>query len=116
MEDFENTNTQPEPLAEEPMQETEVIMDDDDEDFFPEEEGFDLPDPEAVITIRTSGGDTQYVPASAPMTVSEAMLASGLRPNGAVTYYLNGAEVKGDAVLPVGSTLTVVGSVKGGSK
>ncbi len=115
MEDFEGTtNTQPEPVpAEEPMEETEVIMDDDD-DFFPEDEGFDLPDPEAVITIRTSGGDTQYVPAPAPMTVSEAMLASGLRPNGAVTYYLNGAEVKADAVLPVGSTLTVVGSVKGG--
>ncbi len=88
----------------------------EEEDFFPEDEGFDLPDPNAVITIRTSGGDTVYVPASEPKTVSEAMLESGLRPNGAVNYYLNGAEVKGDTVLPVGSTLTVVGSVKGGAE
>ena len=86
----------------------------EEDDFFPEDEGFDLPDPNAVITIRTSGGETVYVPASEPKTVSEAMLESGLRPNGAVNYYLNGVEVKGDTVLPVGSTLTVVGSVKGG--
>ena len=108
MDNFEEIN--PEPLTE------ETATDVNDADFFPEEEGFDLPDPDAVITIRTSGGSMAYVPATAPMTVSEAMLASGLRPNGAVNYYLNGAEVKSNDILPVGSVLTVVGSVKGGGK
>ena len=113
MSDFEESEMEvnPEPTPEPASEEVEP-----EEDFFPEdEEGFDLPDPSAAITIRTSGGETRYVPAPEPMTVSAAMLDSGLRPNGAVTYYLNGAEVKPDTVLPGGSVLTVVGSVKGGS-
>ena len=113
MEDnFDEMETDPMPEEGTPAEE----IAEEEDDFFSEEEGFDLPDPNAVITIRTSGGDTAYVPATEPKTVSETMLASGLRPNGAVTYYLNGAEINGATVLPVGSTLTVVGSVKGGAK
>ena len=115
MNDYEETDLEvnPEPMPE-PEEEAEVVQD-EEEEFFPEDDDdFELPDPNAAITIKTSGGDTRYIPAPEPLTVAAAMLTSGLRPNGVVSFYLNGAEVKEDTVLPGGSTLTVIGSVKGG--
>lgn len=75
---------------------------------------FELPDPASVITVRTSGGETRYVPTSEPLTVAEVLLRSDLRPTGAVQYWLNGAQVQSNSVVPAGSTMTLIGSVKGG--
>ena len=66
------------------------------------------------ITIRTSGGETRYVPTANPMTVSAAMLASGLIVNGVVNYFLNNAEIQVNDIVPVGQTLSAIGAVKGG--
>jgi hypothetical protein len=79
-----------------------------------------VPDPATVITIRTSSGDTRYVPVPEGHTITagEAFMLSGLpvTGNGGFQIYLNGAIIKVTDIVPVGSTLTVVGSVKGGSR
>jgi len=89
------------------------------DDFFDEggETAVALPDPTSVITLRTSGGDTRYVPVPAgqtTMTVADAVAASAVYIGGAVQYWLNGAQVQLGDTVPAGSTLTLVGSVKGG--
>jgi hypothetical protein len=85
-------------------------------DFIGEFEDQNVPDPSKVITITTSGGDTRYVPVEegVTLTAGEAFMASGLSVNGAFQIYLNGAVIKVNDVVPTGSTITVVGSVKGG--
>lgn len=83
-------------------------------DFIPEGESFTPPDPNTVVKLMTSGGEEAYVPVEGPMTVGEIMLNSDLRVVGAVQYWLNGAQVDVNAVVAPGSTLTIVGSVKGG--
>lgn len=84
------------------------------EDFIPEGGSFELPDPSTVIKLMTSGGDEAYVIANSPMTIGEAMLNSNLRIIGAVQYWLNGAQVDVNTQVGPGSTVTIVGSVKGG--
>ena len=84
------------------------------EDFIPEGEAFELPDPNTVIKLMTSGGDEAYVIAEGPMSIGEAMLNSSLRIIGAVQYWLNGAQVDVETRVGPGSTVTIVGSVKGG--
>ncbi len=89
-------------------------------DFVGEFEDESVPDPSTVITIRTSGGDTRYVPVpeGRTLTAGEVFMNSGLSVsgNGGFQIYLNGAIIKVTDIVPVGSTLTVVGSVKGGSR
>lgn len=84
------------------------------EDFIPESEVFELPDPNTVIKLMTSGGDEAYVVVEGPITIGEAMLNSSLRVTGAVQYWLNGAQVDVETRVGPGSTVTIVGSVKGG--
>jgi hypothetical protein len=48
------------------------------------------------------------------MTVQAVMEATDLFIAGRVEYFLDGATVGMDAVIPVDGTLTVIGSVKGG--
>lgn len=86
----------------------------DVESFISAEEGFELPDPDSVVTIRTTTGGDKYVPVSEPTPVSEIIARSGLFFGGAVEYYLNGSTIRPDELVPPGSTLTVIGSVKGG--
>ena len=104
-----------------PIVEPEVLpaaqpANEDDELFSSEDTGgFVAPDPNAVIILRFSSGDTKYVPASEPMTISATMSRAQVAAiSGAVTYYLNGAEVTAETIVPLGQTVTVIGSVKGG--
>ena len=86
-----------------------------EEEFFPTEEtGVELPDAQTVITLRTSGGDTRYVPAAEPMSASQVIVTAGVSVAGAVQYWLNGAQIQPSDLVSPGMTLTVVGSVKGG--
>jgi hypothetical protein len=90
----------------------------DIEQFVGEFADQNIPDPATVITIRTSGGDTRYVPVpeGTTLTAGEAILSSGLTINaaGGFELYLNNAKVKVSDPVPAGSTLMVVASVKGG--
>jgi hypothetical protein len=72
------------------------------------------PAPETVITVRTSGGDEKYIPASEPMSVGAVMTASGLYVSGNMQYWLNGAEVDANTLVPPGQSILAVGSIKGG--
>ena len=70
-------------------------------------------DPTEVITLRTSGGETRYIPALEPMTLAEVKAISGLA-FGAVQFYLNAAVIDNDTIIPVGSVISAIGNVKGG--
>jgi hypothetical protein len=52
--------------------------------------------------------------ASVPMTVSAVISQSGLYLGGTIEYWMGGAKVGSDTIVPVGETLSVVASVKGG--
>lgn len=78
-----------------------------------EEEEESVVDPTQVITLRTSGGDTRYIPAIEPMTLSQVKALSGLT-FGAVQFYMNAVVISDDTVIPVGGVVTAIGNVKGG--
>ena len=69
----------------------------------------------AYITIRTSSGGTQYVPASEAMTVRNLINASGLAIQGAYDVYMDQNVVTQDTLVPLGATVTLLGNVKGAS-
>lgn len=72
-----------------------------------------LPDPVQVITLRTSGGETRYIPTGRPLSLGELKGLSGLT-FGAATFYFNAAVVDDSTIIPVGGVVTAIGNVKGG--
>ena len=91
-----------------------------DPDFSADPQVNDTPDtgPEGVpadtyITIRTSSGGSAYVPATEAMTVRDLINASGLAIQGKYDVYMDQAIVPQDALVPVGTTVTLLGNVKG---
>ncbi len=68
-----------------------------------------------VITLRTTTGDSRYVPTTEPLKLSDLIAKSGLVINGAVTYWMGTTQLTDtNTVIPVGETVTLVGAVKGG--
>ena len=116
MSDNEMNNEVPQEFEEEAIEiEEEGVFedeDDDDEDLF-EDDAEPIVDPTRTITLRTSGGQTRYIPTDEPVTLAQAKALSGLT-FGAVTFYMNAAVIDDTTVLPVGSTVVAVGNVKGG--
>jgi hypothetical protein len=100
------------PTDEDDIIEEEVEEEDDDFDF-EDDDYAPVVDPTQVITLRTSGGETRYVPSDEPLSLSQVKALSGLT-FGAVTFYMNAAVIGDDTVIPVGSTVSVIGNVKGG--
>jgi len=92
----------------------EVIQEDEieiEDDVFEVEAP--IVDPTQVITLRTSGGETRFIPSSEPLSLSQVKALSGLT-FGAVTFYMNAAAIDDTTVVPVGSVVTAIGNVKGG--
>lgn len=88
------------------------------EEFEDEEDEFEIDDepvvdPNRVITLRTTGGQSRYIPAEEPMPLSEVKNLSGLA-FGAVTFYMNAAVIGDNEIIPVGGVVTAIGNVKGG--
>ena len=75
-----------------------------------------LPDATKVVTLRTSGGDTRYVPTDGSDTVGALIQKAGLSMPAGFQVWYNGAQLDMNAVVPAGSTLTILGSVKGGTR
>jgi hypothetical protein len=75
-----------------------------------------LPDSTQVVTIRTSGGDTRYVPTDGSATVGSLLVSAGLNMPAGFQVWLNGAQLTVNDVVPAGSTLTILSSVKGGAR
>jgi len=84
------------------------------EEFIPEMSNFEVPDPSTVVTIRTSGGQDRFIPVDGSMTVNELLANSDIRIVGEAQYWLNGAMISRNDLVPAGSTLTIIGTVKGG--
>ncbi len=74
----------------------------------------DLPT-DSYITVRANGGEPKYVPAQTSMTPRSLLQALSLTTNGAVEFWLNGAKIDWDGIVPIGQVMTIVGSVKGGA-
>jgi hypothetical protein len=83
-------------------------------DFFPAEGTPQLP--ESYITLRTAGGDTRYVETAEALPVISLLEKSDLRINGDVQAWFEGAQVNLSTTIPVGGTVILIGSVKGGSR
>jgi hypothetical protein len=117
MSDIYNGFGEEEPIQE-PVVEEEVAAEEEtlDPDFdLPEDLNVDLPEAGSFVTLRTSGGDTRYVPVEGPTPVGALLAASGLTIQGSVQAWYNNALVELDDTVPGGSTVTLIGSVKGGS-
>lgn len=117
----EDANTEAEVTAAEATAANAEAMDDEEDDwddvdsFIDGASGdFTLPDASQAVILRTSSGGDKYVPVSQPTSLRDVIEQSGLFIGGAVQYWMNGAQIKLDDVVPGGSTITVIGSVKGG--
>lgn len=87
-----------------------------EDDFFAESEVEDVPqvDPEKVVTLVPSSADAKYVEVDGPLPMVELIARSRLQFAGEFTCYLNGAEISLTTVVPGGSTVNIIGKVKGG--
>ncbi len=98
----------------EEFDDVEDELDEELDDTFEDEQGLaPIVDPTQVITLRTSGGETRYVPAAEAITLAQLKALSGLT-FGAVTFYMNAAVIDDATVVPVGSVVSAIGNVKGG--
>jgi hypothetical protein len=99
-------------IPEEFEAEEELIAEMDDD--FEDDAGVEaIVDPTQVITLRTSGGETRYIPCQEALRLGQVKALSGLT-FGAVTFYMNASVVDDATIIPVGSVITAVGNVKGG--
>lgn len=71
-------------------------------------------DPSTAVQVVSSGGGSAYVPVSEPTAFSTILSQSGLFVNGAVEYWMNGARITPETIVPAGARVTIVGAVKGG--
>jgi len=71
-------------------------------------------DPAVNVHIISAGGGSNYVPVEGPTAFSTVLAQSGLHVGGAVEFWMNGVRIEADTTVPAGSTVTIVGSVKGG--
>jgi hypothetical protein len=99
----------PEEFADDEVEEVEE--EEELDDLFEEEQP--VVDPTQVITLRTSGGETRYIPTQESLSLGQIKGLSGLT-FGAVTFYYNASVIDDATVIPVGGVVTAVGNVKGG--
>lgn len=91
--------------------------DEEDDDFFAENAAAEVPavDPAKIITVIPSSSDNKYVETDgSPMPMLEVLHKSGLQFQGDFQCYLNNAEITLTTLIPSGSTVSIVGKVKGG--
>ena len=99
----------------EEFQADETLPEEEEFDF--EEDAFEVEepiiDPTQVITLRTSGGETRYIPSAEALPLAQVKALSGLA-FGAVTFYMNAAVIDDATIIPVGAVVSAIGNVKGG--
>ena len=93
-------------------EEPDVSMD----DFLPQGNTPDMSgvDMQQVITIRTSSGQSHYVPSPEALTLQQVKEKSGLTFAAGTQVFLNNAIITDETVIPAGATIVAVGTVKGG--
>ena len=88
-----------------------------DDDFFAENAAPEVPavDPSRIITIIPSSSDNKYVETDGnPVAMLDLIHRAGLQFAGDFQCYLNNAEISLTTLVPAGSTVSIVGKVKGG--
>lgn len=95
-------------------QNTPVTPNDDFDDLF--EQAAEPVSASPTITVRTTSGDARYIPVNGPTRLSDVVAMSGLSINGNISYFMDGGTQITDpsTIIPVGASITIVGSVKGG--
>jgi hypothetical protein len=70
------------------------------------------------ITLRSASGNPVTVPVyeGEALTLQAVLDRSGLSFGASITAYVDGGAISRDAIVPSGAVVTLVGSVKGGSK
>lgn len=71
-------------------------------------------DPQQVITLSTTNGQSVAVPATEPMSIARVIEVAGLTVGATMQYYVSGDAVNSDFVVAPGGSITAVGTVKGG--
>ncbi len=88
-----------------------------EDDFFAENAAPAIPqvDPAKIVTIIPSSSDNRYVETDGnPVPMLDLISRAELRFEGDFTCYLNNAEISLTTLVPAGSTVSIVGKVKGG--
>lgn len=74
-------------------------------------------DPAKVITIVPSSADEKFVETDGtPLPVLDLLHKADLQFDGDFHVYLNNAEITLTTLVPAGSTISIIGKVKGGAK
>jgi hypothetical protein len=68
-----------------------------------------------TITVRTTTGDSRYVPVQGPTSLRLVLQQAGLPINGVTQFWMDGVQLSSqDQIIPVGAQVMLVTSVKGG--
>jgi hypothetical protein len=81
-----------------------------------EEAGGEIFDPTTMVKVRTTTGASRDVPVSGPTAIATVLERSGLAFAGAVEFWVGSNKLEPSAEVAAGTTVTVVGNVKGGQK
>ena len=84
-------------------------FEEEDDDFLPEVAI------DQVITLRSTNTGSTYVPADEPMPLQAVLAESGLTIGANCIFYVESTQVPLDAVIQPGTTVLIVGNVKGGA-
>ncbi len=83
----------------------------EDEFNFVDEAGLD---PTKIITIHANGVQPKFVVVDEPMIFRDVMVQAHLTWNGQLDCYVEGMPITLDTLVSGGTTVTLVGNVKGG--
>ncbi len=99
-----------------PTNPTSLPEGDDFDSMFDTAPAADLPAGavQQTVTLRTTTGEARFVVVEGPRTLGEIVALSGLTINGQVTYYMDGVQITPSTVVAPGSTISLVGAIKGG--
>lgn len=66
------------------------------------------------VIIRTTGGDDRYIDVEGPTPLVDILTKAAIRFTSTPEFLMNGATITATTYIPVGATVTIIGSVKGG--
>jgi hypothetical protein len=107
--DYDQNDDDPEDEEDDDSDEAE------DDDFFAEAQSY-LPDGAKVVTLIDKVGHAFYcpVPEGEARTMRELLNSRNLTVGADLEMWLNNAQITMDTLVPSGSSVTLIGSVKGG--
>ena len=71
-------------------------------------------DPATIVTIRPGAGEPKYLTVLEPTPFDVLMQRAGLTFNGQIDIYVEGQPIEMTDLVQGGTTVTIIGNVKGG--